>query len=199
MSKISVPIGHKPLKHYNDVKMSAITSQITSLTIVYSTAYAGTDKKNIKASRHWPLCREFTGDRWIPRTKGQLRGKCFHLMTSSCLCGNIHAVPQYCLSYQHMVWFHKKCIQLDSKLSAWFGCTCNSAQWKLPSTEGRWLLLKIVQVAFWKVLEQLVLKWTWQKKLVLTLLKKKWNVNCENCWTNGLPSPIVQFSAVENC
>ena len=27
---------------------------------------------------------EFTGDRWIPRTKGQLRGKCFHLMTSSC-------------------------------------------------------------------------------------------------------------------
>ena len=22
-------------------------------------------------------------DRWIPRTKGQLRGKCFHLMTSS--------------------------------------------------------------------------------------------------------------------
>ena len=23
-------------------------------------------------------------DRWIPRTKGQSRGKCFHLMTSSC-------------------------------------------------------------------------------------------------------------------
>ena len=26
------------------------------------------------------------GDRWIPRTKGQLHGKCFHLMTSSCHC-----------------------------------------------------------------------------------------------------------------
>ena len=26
---------------------------------------------------------EFTGDRWIPRTNGQLRGKCLHLMTSS--------------------------------------------------------------------------------------------------------------------
>ena len=25
-------------------------------------------KENIKATRHWPLCREFTGDRWIPRT-----------------------------------------------------------------------------------------------------------------------------------
>ena len=41
-------------------------------------------KENIKAPRHWPLCGEFTGDRWIPRTNGQLRGKCFHLMTSSC-------------------------------------------------------------------------------------------------------------------
>ena len=27
--------------------------------------------KNIKAPRHWPLCGEFTGDRWIPRTKGK--------------------------------------------------------------------------------------------------------------------------------
>ena len=24
-----------------------------------------------KAPRHWPSCGEFTGDRWIPRTKGQ--------------------------------------------------------------------------------------------------------------------------------
>ena len=41
------------------------------------------NKENIKAPLHWPLCGEFTGDRWIPRTNGQLRGKCFHLMTSS--------------------------------------------------------------------------------------------------------------------
>ena len=41
-------------------------------------------KEIIKAPRHWPLCGEFTGDRRIPRTNGQLRGKCFHLMTSSC-------------------------------------------------------------------------------------------------------------------
>ena len=31
---------------------------------------------------HWPLCGEFTGERWIPCTNGQWRGKCFHLMTS---------------------------------------------------------------------------------------------------------------------
>ena len=40
-------------------------------------------KENMEAPRHWPLCGEFTSHRWIPRTKGQLRGKCFHLMTSS--------------------------------------------------------------------------------------------------------------------
>ena len=28
-------------------------------------------KENIKAPRHWPLCGEFTGDRWIPRLMGQ--------------------------------------------------------------------------------------------------------------------------------
>ena len=42
-------------------------------------------KENIKAPCHWPLWGEsFTGDRWIPRTKGQQHRKCFHLMTSSC-------------------------------------------------------------------------------------------------------------------
>ena len=28
-------------------------------------------RENIKAPRHWPLCGELTGDRWIPHTKGQ--------------------------------------------------------------------------------------------------------------------------------
>ena len=40
-------------------------------------------KENIKALRPWPLRGEFTGDRWIPRTRGQWRRKCFHFMTSS--------------------------------------------------------------------------------------------------------------------
>ena len=63
------------LDHYTDVIMSTMTSQITSLTIVYLTVYSGADQRNIKAPCHWSLCREFTGDRWIPCTKGQLRGK----------------------------------------------------------------------------------------------------------------------------
>ena len=54
------------VKHYGDVIVGAMASQITSLTIVYSTVYSGTDQRNIKAPRHWPLCREFTDDWWIP-------------------------------------------------------------------------------------------------------------------------------------
>ena len=71
--------------HYSDVIMGARASQITSLTIVYLTIYSAQIKENIKAPRHWPLCGEFTGDRWIPRTNGQLRGKWFHLRTPSWL------------------------------------------------------------------------------------------------------------------
>ena len=56
--------------HYSDVIMGATASQNTSLTIVYSTVYSDADKK-IKAPRHWSLCGEFTGDRWIHRTNGQ--------------------------------------------------------------------------------------------------------------------------------
>ena len=46
--------------------MSTMAPQITSITIVYAQI-----KENIKAPRHWPLWGEFTGDRWIPRAKGQ--------------------------------------------------------------------------------------------------------------------------------
>ena len=42
--------------------------------------------ENVKASRHWHLWREFADDRWIPRTKSQLRGKLdFHLSGSNIL------------------------------------------------------------------------------------------------------------------
>ena len=41
--------------------MDTIASQITSLTIIYSTVIQAQIKENIKAPRHWPLCGEFTG------------------------------------------------------------------------------------------------------------------------------------------
>ena len=57
--------------HYCDVIMCTMASQITSLKIGYITVCQAQIKENIKAPRHWPLCGEFTGDRWIPRTNGQ--------------------------------------------------------------------------------------------------------------------------------
>ena len=64
------------LSHYNnvhnsDVIMGTMASQITSLSIVTQPFSQAQIKENIKAPRHWPLCGKFTGDRWIPRTKGQ--------------------------------------------------------------------------------------------------------------------------------
>ena len=46
--------------------MGAIASQITSLTIAYSTVYSDADQRNIKDPRHWPLCGEFTGTGEFP-------------------------------------------------------------------------------------------------------------------------------------
>ena len=72
--------------HYNDVIMRALASLISSVTIVewFVQAFVHAPiKENIIAPRHWLLWGEFAGNRWIARTKGQQRGKCFHLMTSS--------------------------------------------------------------------------------------------------------------------
>ena len=53
------------------------------VSIVCSIVCSCADQRKQQVPRHWPLWGEFTGDRWIPRTKGQWSGKCFHLMTSS--------------------------------------------------------------------------------------------------------------------
>ena len=69
--------------HYTDVIMTTMASQITSLTVVYSTVYSDADQRKHQSSASLAFVWGIHRDRWIPRTKGQLRGKCFHLMTSS--------------------------------------------------------------------------------------------------------------------
>ena len=78
-------------QHYNDVISGAIASQTTSLTIVYSIVYSDVDQRKHQSSASLAFVRgihrgngQLRGSpRWIPRTYSQLRGKCFHLMTSS--------------------------------------------------------------------------------------------------------------------
>ena len=69
--------------HYDDVIMTTLASQITSLTVVYSIAYSGVDQRKHQSSASLAFVRGIHRDRWIPRTKGQQCGKCFHLMTLS--------------------------------------------------------------------------------------------------------------------
>ena len=57
--------------HYSEVIMGEMASQITSLTIVYSTVYSGTDQIKHQRSASLALVREIIGDRWNPRTKEQ--------------------------------------------------------------------------------------------------------------------------------
>ena len=64
--------------HYNDVIMTTITSQITSLTVVYSIVYSDADQRKHQSSASLAFVWGIHRDRWIPRTKGKLSGKCFH-------------------------------------------------------------------------------------------------------------------------
>ena len=67
-------------------------------------------KENIKTPHHWLLCGEFTGDLWIPRTKDQLRGKCFHFMTSS---------SDFIRSMVFLIYQDKKCLP-PPKIDKWY-------------------------------------------------------------------------------
>ena len=57
-------VADSAASHYNNVIMSAMASQITSLTIVYSTVYSGTDQRQrqsseslafVRRSQPWPV------------------------------------------------------------------------------------------------------------------------------------------------
>ena len=57
--------------HYDDVIMTTLASQITSLTVVYSIVYSGVDQRKHQSSASLAFVRWIHRDRWIPRRKGQ--------------------------------------------------------------------------------------------------------------------------------
>ena len=71
------PLGHCKVNHYDDVIMSAIASQITSLMIVYSTVYSGTDETKHQSSASLAFVRGI--HRWPVNSphKGPVRRKMF--------------------------------------------------------------------------------------------------------------------------
>ena len=72
--------------------MNVMSSQITGISIVCWTVCSGAVQRKHQTPRRWPLWGESTGDRWVPLTKGQRRGNCFHLMTSSRRASNAERI-----------------------------------------------------------------------------------------------------------
>ena len=68
--------------HYSGVIMSTMASQINSVSIVWLTVCSGMNQRKYQSPSSLAFVRGM--HRWIRLTKGQWRGKCFHLMTSSC-------------------------------------------------------------------------------------------------------------------
>ena len=70
MSQSKVPFNSKPESvmwiHYDDVTMTTLASQITSLTIVYSIVYSGVDQRKHQSSASLAFVREFTGTGEFP-------------------------------------------------------------------------------------------------------------------------------------
>ena len=64
--------------------MTTMASQITSLTVVYSTVYSDADQKKTSKLRVTGLCVGNSPGPVNSPHKGPVTRKCFHLMTSSC-------------------------------------------------------------------------------------------------------------------
>ena len=107
--------------------MTTMGTQITSLTIVYSTVYSDADQRKHQSSASLAFVWEIHRDRWIPRTKGQLRGICFRLMTSS---WNLAKAARYVLhwSYCFENWKVSRQQRLPRRLS-------NLRQWNIKSKQ----------------------------------------------------------------
>ena len=69
--------------HYGDVIMGAIASQITSLTIVYSSVYSDADQRKYQSSAPLAFVRGIHRRPVNSPHKWPVTRKCFHLMTSS--------------------------------------------------------------------------------------------------------------------
>ena len=179
MNTVLLAIGYNKLCTCRVLSM-AITAQDPSMPVSLLWRHTGLDcvsnhhphitqpfiqaqiKENTKVPRHWPLCGEVTGDRWIPRTHGQYHGKCFHLMTSSCLhltvcCAfechdsfinftktqssaiymNYYVFMSLCLSSISTFpwWSH----QMKKKIQRyWHVCEGFTGDWWISFTRGQW-------------------------------------------------------------
>ena len=126
--------------------MSAMASQITSLTIVYSTVHSGVDQRKHQTSASLTFVR---GIHWSPVNsphKGPVTRKCFHLMTSSCIAVPVrhilttYGACQQLVRYRHSKWCASRFrdISVTSRIQVKWGFTSNPAQGWQPALIPSW-------------------------------------------------------------
>ena len=105
-----ISVGMQPMAmvhylHYGDIIKSAMVSQITSLTIVYSTFYSVSDQSKHQCSASLAFVRGI--HRWPVNSphKRPVTRKCFHLMTSSWVPGRCGSNFKSVVS-QPMLWIN---------------------------------------------------------------------------------------------
>ena len=64
--RVSCHLSTSKCAHYDDVIMTTMASQITSLAVVYSIVYSGVDQRKHQSSASLALVRGIHRDRWIP-------------------------------------------------------------------------------------------------------------------------------------
>ena len=117
---------------------------VTSLTVVYSTVYSDADQRKHQSSASLAFVWGIHRDLWIPRTKGQLRGKCFHLMTSSCTGWKCDISMGYCdLNWEWRITYEAKVTNFHryTDVSDFSGCgDLFLRSWKFGRSRGSHLL-----------------------------------------------------------
>ena len=105
--------------HYSDVIISAMASQITGISIVYSIVCSGSD--HIKHQRSASLTFVRGIHRWPVNSphKGPVKRKCFHLMMS--LWYTIHRCWNW-TAYQTIEWATDS-TPISNWIWIWEGCT----------------------------------------------------------------------------
>ena len=107
--------------------MTAMGSQITSLTVVYSTVYSDANQRKHQSFASLAFVLGNHRDRWIPRTKGQLRGnvsiwwrhhglrlQCTNSPCTITMYGKVICKPQ--IIYLKHISFHWKKYQVKALL-----------------------------------------------------------------------------------
>ena len=178
------------LHHYNDVIISTIASQITSLTVVYSTVYSRHRSKKTSKLRATGLCVGNSPGPVNSPHKGPVTRKCFHLMTLSLSWAKSDIWRRNCN--------RKKCLQ-NSEITGtqsnihnlwwtnWSSITCEKSgdeSMILKSSIGHSVFCRM---GFWKVL-------VW----ILPFQKKKKKKKMSLFDSKSLPSALAHFHNIGN-